>query len=62
VRVRGPRNRLSTLTPESVTVTLDPAAMVRTPPSRAALRVLLPSGLTGKITPDSVTLRRGERG
>lgn len=62
VRVRGPRNRLGTLTPESVTVTLDPAAMVRTPPSRAALRVLLPSGLTGKITPDSVTLRRGERG
>jgi hypothetical protein len=62
VRVRGPRLRLRGLTPESVTVTLEPGATVGPPPLRAALRVLLPPGLTGRITPDSITLRRGERG
>lgn len=62
VRVRGPRSRLPGLTPESVTVTVDPGPTVGSPRSRAALRVLLPPGLTGKATPDSVSFRRGERG
>jgi hypothetical protein len=62
VRVRGPRTRLGALTPDSVAVTVDPAATIGASPSRAALRVLLPSGLTGRPIPDSVTLRRGARG
>lgn len=62
VRVRGARARLAALTPESVAVTIRPAAIVGPPPIRAGLRVLLPAGLTGKAIPDSVTLRRGERG
>ena len=60
VRVRGPRARLATLTSDSVAVTLGP---VGTSPGRVGLRVILPPGLSGKASPDSVTLaRRGQRG
>jgi len=62
VRVRGPRSRLGALTPDSVAVTVEPAVRAGAPPPRAALRVLLPAGLTGKATPDSVSFRRVERG
>lgn len=58
VRVRGPRARLAGLTPDSVAVTAEPGAAV-TPPARVALRVLVPPGLSGKATPDSVTLSPG---
>lgn len=62
VRVRGLRSRLAALTPDSVAVTVEPAARSGALPPRAALRVLLPAGLTGKATPDSVSFRRAERG
>lgn len=62
VRIRGPRRRLAGLTADSVTVTVEPNAPSDPSPGRAALRVLLPPGLTGRSTPDSVTLRRSERG
>lgn len=62
VRVRGPRARLAGLTPDSVAVTVEPAPPGN-PAGRAALRVLVPHGLSGKATPDSVTLaRRNVRG
>ena len=62
VRVRGPLARLTALTPDSVAVTVGPLGP-GAPPRRAALRVLVPPGFSGKATPDSVTLaRRGDRG
>ncbi len=62
VRVRGPRARLARLTPDSVAVTLGPAGPGGLP-GRVGLRVIVPPGLSGKATPDSVTLaHRGERG
>lgn len=62
VRVRGLRSRLAALTPDSIAVTVEPGARSGALPPRAALRVLLPAGLTGKATPDSVSFRRAERG
>jgi hypothetical protein len=62
VRIRGPRYRLAQLTPDSVTVTLGAGAVVGTTPTRVALRVLVPAGLTAKTTPDSVSCRRTEHG
>jgi hypothetical protein len=62
VRVRGLRSRLAALTPDSVAVTVEPAVRAGAPPPRARLRVLLPAGLTGKATPDSVSFHRVERG
>jgi YbbR-like protein len=62
VRVRGLRSRLAALTPDSIAVTVERAATSGALPPRAALRVLLPAGLTGKATPDSVSFRRTERG
>lgn len=62
VRIHGPRARLATLTADSVAVTLGPVAPGASP-GRVGLRVILPPGLSGKASPDSVTLtRRGERG
>jgi hypothetical protein len=62
VRVRGPRARLAALTPDSVAVTIEPAG-AGPAPVRVALRVLVPPGLSGKATPDSVTLgARGRHG
>jgi hypothetical protein len=62
VRVRGPRARLVLLTPDSVAVTVGPIGSGPAP-HRAALRVLLPAGLSGTAVPDSVTLtRRVDRG
>jgi hypothetical protein len=62
VRVRGPRARLAALTPDSVAVTIKPVGS-GAPPDRVALRVLVPPGLSGKATPDSVTLSaRGPHG
>jgi YbbR domain-containing protein len=69
VRVHGPRARLAALTPDSVAVSVEAphragSSTLRAGSStlRAVLRVLLPTGLTGKAEPDSVTLlRRGDR-
>ena len=58
IRVRGPRARLAALTPDSVAVTIGPLHAGSTP-ARVVLRVLMPPGLSGKATPDSVTLTRG---
>jgi hypothetical protein len=62
VRVRGPRYRLAHLTPDSVTVTLAAGPINGATPVRVALRVMVPAGLTGKTTPDSVSCHRTERG
>jgi hypothetical protein len=62
VRIRGPRYRLAQLTPDSVTVTLVAGAVVGTSPTRVGLRVMVPAGLTGKATPDSVSCHRTEHG
>jgi len=60
VRVRGPRARLAALTPDSVTVTIGPLDS-GPPPARVFLRVLVAPGLSGKATPDSVTLTQRDR-
>ncbi|MEP6573053.1 MAG: hypothetical protein ABJD11_10175 [Gemmatimonadota bacterium] len=56
VRVRGLARRLRTLTPDSLHVFLD--ASTTPVAGRAALRVLVPAPLTGRATPDSVTITR----
>jgi hypothetical protein len=62
VRIRGPRYRLAHLTPDSVTVTLVAGPPAPGTVARVALRVMVPAGLTGKATPDSVSFRRTEHG
>ena len=54
VRVRGRAARLAQLGADSVVVLAEWRG--RTPPSRVALRVVLPAGVTGRAEPDSVDL------
>ncbi|MGH7527096.1 MAG: CdaR family protein [Gemmatimonadales bacterium] len=65
VSVHGPAGRLAALVAESVLVVVDWHGQPepRRAPFRVPLRALVPRGLVGKVTPDSVNLvRRGPRG
>lgn len=59
VRLRGRAGRLATLDADSVVVLAEWTG--RTPPARVALRVVTPSGVSGRAEPDSVAIvaRRG---
>ena len=52
VRLRGPATRLATLNADSIVVLAEWSG--RTPPAKAALRVITPPGVSGRAEPDSV--------
>jgi hypothetical protein len=54
VRLRGPAARLAALNADSVVVLAEWSG--RTPPAKAALRVITPPGVSGRAEPDSVDI------